>query len=158
MWVAGIDFDSNGIDLVLLEEDSNHALHHRWPLIGFDAFDRTQKVPDLRQPLWDSTAWRNVIALGIEDPRGASRTVDAPIYRTQGAIIACLPRGLLIYPWKPQAWRKQLGVSHIGKPPIAEFASHHWLDAPEKPTQDAWDAFCIAYATRMRMIRGQATG
>ncbi len=158
MWVAGIDFDSHGIDLVLLEEDSNHALHERWPLIGFDAFDRAMKVPDLRQFVWDSTAWRNVIALGIEDPRGPSRTADAPIYRTQGAILACLPRDLLVQPWKPQAWRKQLGIAHIGKPPIAEFASRHWLNPPQNARQDAYDAFCIAYATRMVMVRGRATG
>lgn len=157
MWVAGIDFDSHGIDLVLLEEESDYALHERWPLIGFDAFERAQHVSSLRQFVWDSTAWRNVIALGIEDPRGPSRNADAPIYRTQGAILACLPETLLVCPWKPGEWRKQLSVAHIGKLPLMEFALTHWAGAPERVTQDAADAFCIAYATRMVLVREEAT-
>jgi len=162
MWVAGVDFDSHGIDLVLLEEDSDQAFHERWPLIGVDAFDRAQHVAGLRKFVWDSTAWRNVIALGIEDPRGPARSADAPIYRTQGAILACLPDGLYVHPWKPQAWRKQIGVSHIGKPPLMEFAEQHWggqpggLNTPHL-TQDAADAFCIAWATRMVLVREVTT-
>lgn len=152
MWVGGLDFDSHSLDLVLLEEDEDVAYHHRWQLTGIDAFGRAQSVPSLT-PLWESTAWRNVIALGIEDPRGASRNADAPIYRTQGAILACLPDTLLVQPWKPQSWRKQLGVAHIGKGPPADFALAHWQNAPERPTQDALDAFCIAWATRMVIVR-----
>lgn len=154
MWVGGMDFDSHGIDLVLLNEDDDRAIHGRWPLVGFDAFSRARYVSTLRT-LFGSTAWRNVIALGIEDPRGASRTVDAPIYRTQGAILACLSPDLLVECWKPQSWRKALGINHIGKGPVADYALAHWTDGPDLPSQDALDAFCIAAATRKVLVRSE---
>lgn len=153
MYVAGIDFDTHGIDLVLLNEEDDRAIHGRWQLLGHDAFERARYVQTLDYHLWNSTAWRNVIALGIEDPRGPSRNVDAPIYRVQGAILACLSSELLVERWMPQAWRKRLQIAHIGKEPIREYALAHWLDAPQAVTQDALDAFCVAAATRAVLKR-----
>ena len=150
MIVAGIDFDTHGVDLVLLDEFSDNAIHRRFPLPGADAFTRARMVPS-RIASWP---WNDVLAIGIEDPRGASRTVDAPIYRVQGAILACIPEDHFVHPWKPQSWRKALVLPHIGKQPAMDFARRFWLNRQGIAiSQDAADAFCIAIATRAAIVR-----
>lgn len=149
--IAGIDFNSWQVDIVLLDEDTNQATHHVFVFGKGDAFDRARTV---RQSLPSRSWWedKGVIAIGIEDPRGAARNVDSVLYRVQGAILVCLPPLLLVQPWKPGEWRKQLGISNVGKEAPAQFAFDRWTGWPSGCTQDALDAYCLAFATRQRIV------
>jgi hypothetical protein len=165
MSVAGIDYSTRFVDVVLLDEDTDAATWHRFPLEGNDAFDRAryvgQAVPGRAMSFWD-----NVLAVGIEDPRGYG---SGSIYRVQGAVLACVPSGTLVQPWIPSAWRKTVGLpGNASKGQIGQFVVRHKLasigdgrdtshvmeGALPMPNgviwpQDACDAYCIALATRM---------
>jgi len=154
--IAGIDFNSHQADIVILDEDTDHATHHVFTFGEGDAFDRARTI---RYSMPSRSWWdeQGVIAIGIEDPRGAARNVDSVLYRVQGAILVCLPARLLVQPWKPGEWRKQLGISNVGKEAPAWFAAEHWTRFPSDLTiesQDALDAYCLAYATRQRIVIG----
>lgn len=163
--VAGIDFSSFQADVVLLSEDDDTAIHH---VLEFgktgDAFERARRVREA----FPSRGWwlEHCVAVGIEDPRGAARNVDSVLYRIQGAILACLPQMLMVQPWKPGEWRKQLGISNVGKEAPAQFARDRWawnptwvgVPEPLDRSQDAADAFCVAWATRDRLVKTQMKG
>ena len=153
--IAGIDFSSHQIDIVTLDENTNHATHHTYTLDtpGSDAFTRARQV---RHAMPTTTFWDDTLAIGIEDPRGMSRRSDSVLYRIQGAILASIPPILLVQDWKPSSWRKQLGIAQTGKQAPAEFALNHWQDPPGVVSQDACDAYCIAYATRQRIVIEEA--
>lgn len=154
--IAGIDFSSFQADIVVLSEDDDTATHHVFRFGKGDAFDRARTIRG-SMPSRDWWTDQGVIAIGLEDPRGVARSADAPLYRAQGAIIACLPPRLLVQPWKPGEWRKQLGISNVGKEAPAWFATNHWHSpAIRIASQDAMDAFCIAMATRQRIVIGMA--
>lgn len=153
--IAGIDFSSFQADIVLLSEDDDTATHHVFRFGKGDAFDRARTIRG-SMPSRDWWTDQGVIAIGIEDPRGVARSADAPLYRAQGAIIACLPPRLLVQPWKPGEWRKQLGISNVGKVAPAQFAFDRWDDWPVGCSQDALDAYCLAYATRQRVVIEEA--
>ena len=148
--VAGIDFSSHQADVVLLDESTDHATHHVFKFGRGDAFDRARTI---RYSMPSRSWWEDegVIAIGIEDPRGVARSADAPLYRAQGAILVCLPQLLLVQPWKPGEWRKQLGIANTGKVAPAAFALERWLPPVGVWTQDMADAYCLAYATRQRI-------
>lgn len=156
MAVAGIDFSTWQADVCIISEDDETAEWHVFPFgKQGDAFDRARRIRDCMP----SRGWwidQGVIAVGIEDPRGASRKVDAPIYRAQGAIVACLPSSLLVVPWKPQQWRSELGIAPHGKEAPRDFALGRWVNRPDEPSQDLCDAFGIGVATRQRIVVGDA--
>ena len=152
MAVGGIDFSSFQADIVILDEDTDHATHHVYRFGKGDAFDRARTI---RYSMPSRSWWeeQGVIAIGIEDPRGVARSADAPLYRAQGAIIACLPERLLVQPWKPGEWRKQIGISNVGKDAPAEYAWSHWPGSVGHGiSQDGLDAYCLAYATRQKIV------
>lgn len=154
--ICGIDFSSFQADIVLLSEDGDTATHHVFRFGKGDAFDRARTIRG-SMPSRDWWTDQGVIAIGIEDPRGVARSADAPLYRAQGAILSCLPARLLVQPWKPGEWRKQLGISNVGKEAPYQFALTRWYGTGEPPTsQDAADAYCLAYATRQRVVIEQA--
>jgi hypothetical protein len=163
MSVAGIDFNSFQADVVILDEDTDAAEHHVFTFgrtIGGtgDAFDRARTI----RHTMPTTSWweeHGVIAIGIEDPRGAARNVDSILYRVQGAILACLPARLMVAPWKPGEWRKELGLPNTGKEAPAAFARTNWDHMRDGDySQDALDAYCLAFATRQRIVIEAATG
>lgn len=159
MSIAGIDFSTNWIDIVVLDEDD----FTRVPVwircnvsedtvtgetLG-DAFERARRVRSAlpRSGFWEDSG---VIAIGIEQPRGNYGTT--PLFRMQGAILACLPTRLLVTPWNPSSWRVGCGMKgNASKDDVREFAVQRllprslndWQDWP----QDAFDAYCIARAT-----------
>jgi hypothetical protein len=163
--IAGIDFSTRFVDVVLLDEDTDAAEWHRFELVGQDAFDRSRLVrdtmPNRSSPFWDET-----IAVGIEDPRGYNA---GALYRIQGAILSCLPRTTLVHPLIPSHWRKTVGLpgnaskddvaAHavyllLGSPPaskVSDYRRHIVMDWP----QDACDAYCIALATRTLLQHGE---
>lgn len=169
MTIAGIDFSSFQVDVAILSEDDDTATHHEFKFgkKDQDAFDRARCIREIMptRTWWEA---QGVIAVGIEDPRGPHRNVDSVIYRVQGAILACIPPELMVKPWKPQEWRKQIGVSHKGKESLYEFAVARWpesrysytadglIDGLVEPSQDCCDAYCMAYATRMQIQFAEA--
>lgn len=144
--VAGIDFNTHTIDVVLLDEDSDTATPHRFLLDkAGDAFDRARSI----RAVMRSRGWwhdQGVIAVGIEQPRG-NHGVQA-LFRVQGGILQCLPDDLLVQPWNPSSWRVACGLpGNCAKELVAGWVDElhgHGLGWP----QDLYDAYAIAYATR----------
>jgi hypothetical protein len=153
--VAGIDFSSHAIDVVTLDEDTDRAEWHRFPLAGSDAFDRARAV---RAAMPVGSFWDDVLACGIEDPRGYGA---GSLYRVQGAVLGCLPARLLVQPLIPSSWRKTVGLKgnaskqDIDAFALAKMAAVEGMVKFSWP-QDAMDAYCIALATRTLLQHGQA--
>lgn len=145
-WVAGIDFSSRAIDIVLVDVDERLApVWTRYQLSGQDAFDRTRRVgmvmPGLKSGFWD-----DVIAVGIEHPAGKFGT--GVMMRVQGAVLAMLPSGVLVQPWPPSLWRKSVGLKgNASKADVVAFCLPVGDDGLGDWPQDAYDAYCIALAT-----------
>lgn len=155
MSIAGIDFSTFAVDVVLLDENTDAATWHRFELSGQDAFDRARSVREAMiaaSPLWD-----DVQAIGIEDPRGYGA---GSLYRVQGAILARLPHRTLVQPWIPSEWRKEVGLpGNASKLDVWEFvvdrAPNH-QEIHDKWSYDSTDAYCIALATQQRLQYGAA--
>ena len=150
MNVAGIDLSTHAVDVVLVPLDGNEPPEwRRYPLDGPSSFDRARTVRDAMPPRTGGL-WDNVLAVGIEDPRGHSA---GHAYRIQGAILSCLPASVLVQPWIPSAWRKAVGLKgNASKEDVVSWALGYGDDWP----QDAYDAFAIAVATRDAITVGEA--
>lgn len=144
MSVAGIDYSTRFVDVVLLDEDTDAATWHRFPLDGHDAFQRARSAHAL---LPMASFWDDVLACGIEDPRGYGA---GSLYRVQGAILSTLPHWLLVQPWIPGQWRKACGLAgNAPKASVFDWVGNHGpLSGNSDWPQDACDAYAIAYATR----------
>ena len=151
--VAGIDFSSHAIDVVLIDVDGRQPPRwHRYPLTGQDAFDRARSVADA-MPGRSSVYWDNVLAVGIEHPAGHHGT--GPLLRVQGAVLAQIPARMLVKAWPPGSWRKAVGLAgNATKGAVALFAGNSKF--PGYPNQDACDAYCIALATRQAITTEKA--
>ena len=152
MNVAGIDLSTRFVDVVKLELDSDRATWHRFELKGQDAFERARSV-GLAVPGRAMSFWDDVLAVGIEDPRGYGA---GSLYRVQGAVLACIPQGRLVHPWIPSAWRKAVGLpGNASKDVVGLFVSgrrrHVDQWAVVRWPQDACDAYCIALAVRNQL-------
>jgi hypothetical protein len=157
--IAGVDYSTRAVDVVLLDEDSDAATWHRFELLGNDAFDRTRDVQ--RAFNLTSEQWDSVVAVGIENPGGKFGT--SAMYRVQGAVLASIPFYKLVQPFPPAAWRKHVGLSgRASKTDVQMFVDDHRIRAMfsnrtqsdiEAWPQDACDAYCIALATRTLLER-----
>lgn len=157
MSVAGIDFSSRFVDVVLLDETTDAATWHRVALSGADAFDRARSVRSAMFRDFPPSLWDDVLAVGIEDPRGYGA---GSLYRVQGAILACIAAHKLVQPWIPSAWRKAVGLpGNCDKAAVTCFVGDT-LGSPAPGLiadeafywpQDACDAYCIALATRQQI-------
>jgi hypothetical protein len=146
--VAGFDYSTHAVDLVLLDEDSNNAEWHRYDLIGHDAFERTRSVP---QWLPSRGFYRDsgVLAIFIEEPRGKGKIDSSTLFRIQGAILATLPPEIVVGPLMPHQWKPKCGLKgNAQKYEVDCFAHETWVNRPISAVQDAHDAFAIAYAGR----------
>jgi len=151
--VLGIDFSSLAIDIVGIHlDDLEPPTWTRYALEGQDAFDRTRTIGRL-MPSPSSSAYDNVIAIGIEHPAGKFGT--GSMMRVQGAVLACLPSGVLVQPWPPSAWRKAVGLpGNASKDDVRAFGLDAFGGEYRAPvTQDCFDAYCIALATRQALER-----
>lgn len=146
--IAGIDFSTRAVDVVLLSEDSDAATWHRFELHGDGAFDRTRSVA-LSVPGAGHSFWDDVLAVGIEQPRGNHGVVH--MARIQGAVLTRIPTDKLVHPINPSDWRKTVGLpGNCSKDEVRMWVTGLWdgaLDRYDWP-QDACDAYCIALATR----------
>jgi hypothetical protein len=165
--IAGIDFSSRAVDVVLLDEDTDAATWHRFELDGDGAFDRTRSV---RAAMPGSSFWDDVLAVGIEQPRGRNALVA--LGRVQGAVLACIPVETLVHPLNPSSWRQAVGLpGNCGKAAVRAFVAatikvgHDampnnspllWPHLASYWSQDACDAYCIALATRSLLQREAA--
>jgi hypothetical protein len=150
--IAGIDYSTRAVDVVLLDEDTDAATWHRFELLGKDAFDRTRDVQ--RAFNLTSEQWDSVMAVGIENPGGKFGT--SAMYRIQGAVLSCIPFHKLVQPFPPASWRKTVGLpGNASKDDVAEWAT--WKGGLGAKavfwSQDACDAYCIALATRTLLER-----
>jgi hypothetical protein len=154
MFVAGIDYSTKAVDVVLIDEDAVGAPEwHRFPLGGLgDGFDRARTV----RAAMPSRGWwedKGVIAVGIEDPRGYGAGF---LYRVQGGILQCLPRDVLVQPWIPSAWRSRCDLpGNCSKQAVANRVGL-WVPSAADWPWDACDAYCIARATRDSLEREAA--
>ena len=153
-YIVGCDFSTKAVDFVYLDEnDMEPPRWNRCHLEGADAWERTRELS--RQPGWPSWMWDDVLAVGIEDPAGNHGT--SYLYRVQGAILARIPRSILVQPWRPAQWRKAVGLPGNASKKDVFIASDDMLpeDWPLWP-QDAHDAHMIALATLLAITREKA--
>jgi Holliday junction resolvasome RuvABC endonuclease subunit len=154
--IAGIDLNSNTVDVCLLDEDTMDARWIRYRIDdggkGLDAFERACR---LRDAMPARTAWTDagVIAIGIE--HGASRSFKSVTAqsRVEGALAACLPPSVPKYLFMPASWKKlALGHGRASKEDGATWSRHtiHWQDDRGFHPQDAIDAACIARAAQLK--------
>ena len=155
MNVAGIDFSSHAIDVVLVDVDGRQPPRwHRYPLTGADAFDRTRSVAN-SMPERSSAYWDNVLAVGIEHPAGKFGT--GPLMRLQGAVLAQIPARMLVKAWPPGAWRKAVGLPGNATKGVVAWASIDLKTGAESDwPQDAHDAHLIALATQHAITAQEA--
>lgn len=175
MNVAGIDFSSHFVDVVLVDHEGRQPPRwHRYPLTGQDAFDRARSVADA-MPGRSSVYWDNVLAVGIEHPAGKFGT--GPLLRIQGCVLAQIPARMLVKAWPPGSWRKAVGLpGNASKATVYQHVARHhrpgWTQelgpmfggtyAGAANTtaltwpQDACDAWCIALATRQAITQQEA--
>jgi hypothetical protein len=168
MLVAGIDYSSRFVDVVTVPyEGAGAPVWHRFPLVGADAFDRARSVAD-SVPGRSSVLWEDIIAVGIEHPGGNHGT--GALVRVQGAVLARIPARMLVHPLPPGRWRKLVGlpgnaskgdVALYACDPLGHFDYRRHPDGEMKVPdlqweQDAYDAYCIALATRSLIDTKQA--
>jgi hypothetical protein len=144
MTIAGCDYSTHAVDIVLLDEDTDAATWHRFPLAGRDAFERARYV---RVGMPGGSFWDDVLAVGIEEPRGYNA---GALYRVQGAILARIPLDKLVQPLGPSEWRRRVGLSgNASKGEVkSQVITWAWASGAGGWPLDACDAYCIALATR----------
>lgn len=143
MNVAGVDFSTKAIDVVLLDEDTDAYMWASIPVEGRTPFDRAQ---DIRFAVPTASWWENhgVRLIAIEEPRGYGQLAMGTLY---GAIVARLPQGIPAVPFIPQHWKKPFtGNGNASKEQVRARALEFGLgvDMP----QDAYDAYGIAWVAR----------
>jgi Holliday junction resolvasome RuvABC endonuclease subunit len=146
---AGIDFSTRAIDVVLLDDDTDHATWHRYPLDppAFNAALQVRHTVLLRRSWLED---QGVHSVWIELPWARQRKAVAPLMRLQGAILSRLPLDLIAGELAPQTWKKlTVGKANASKDDVRAWAvlEPGWT-LPGHWTQDAIDAYAIAYAGR----------
>jgi hypothetical protein len=151
--IAGVDFSSRAIDVVLLEDDSDRAEWHRFELTGGTPFERARSLRGCfpTRSWWDD---HGVYLLGIEDPHSRFPHVAKALGISCGAVAALLPRDLCVIATPPKEWKRVFcGNANANKDAVVNAVpldslwsgcSIPTLDIP----QDAFDAYGIAYAVR----------
>lgn len=157
MKIAGIDVNSNHIDVVLLQLDTDHAEYHRRRIDTGPKEDAFQRARRLRDAMPARGAWidHGVLTIGIEKPMAFGNVGNGivPQIRVQGALLACLPVDIDIVELLPNEWKKaSVGHGRADKTAVATWARTAWLDQPDRCPQDAYDAYAIAWATRARYL------
>ncbi len=155
--VGGIDFSSNCVDVVLLDEDRETSVWERFTLgtRPLTAFVRARQVREVLPP---RGRWvdRGVVMFAIERPMGAAIRATAVLMRVQGAVLACLPPQLPVLELPPEEWKREtVGRGNASKDDVAVWAREH-AGAPNGWPQDALDALAIAWAAHAMCERAAA--
>jgi Holliday junction resolvasome RuvABC endonuclease subunit len=144
--VAGIDFSTKAIDVVLLNDDTDHATWHRYTITHKQgAFYAARQVNDAMPT---SSFWDQVWLAAIEDPYSNSRGTAKALGMIRGAVLASIPTRLPILPTAPQEWKRVFcGNPSASKTDVKDAAIRRGFD-PADAAQDAYDAYGIAWAIR----------
>lgn len=147
-YLAGCDYSTHSIDIVLIDEDTREARRTHLELGGADAWARIRNVRDV-MPARDWWRDEGVLAIGIEIPLFRSTN---KLQIVLGAILATLPAWLLVQPLDARTWRKLAGMpGNASKADVSAYAGHllgHFR-LGERMTcwsQDSYDAYCLARA------------
>ena len=146
--IAGVDFSSRAIHLVLLDDDTDTAEGHVIELVGRTPFERA------RSALWffPPRSWfedKGVWLLGIEDPHSRANHTAKALGLAAGAIAALLPRELVVIQTPPAEWKRLFtGDAHAAKEIVGLHARAIWPEPPAKADDNTWDAYGIAWAVR----------
>jgi Holliday junction resolvasome RuvABC endonuclease subunit len=161
--IAGIDFSTHAVDVILLDEDTGRPRWHRRRLDTGpgDAFNAALRVRDA-MPV--RGAWRDsgVTLIAIERPWSRQLRSIAVLMRIQGAILATLPPQLPILELHPQTWKREtVGKSNASKAAVAAWARAELILRCGSTTvdgwpQDAFDAYAIARAAQALNDRSEA--
>lgn len=152
--IAGVDYDSNGVFVVLVDEDTGAWQGQMQGDLACgpgDALARCRRLRDL-VPARGDWADAGVVAIGIESTFSRDFRAAVALCRVQGALIACLPRDLPLYLLtangrRTPGWKLQtVGTTNASKLEVRSWALEH--GAPDGLPQDFYDAFAIARATR----------
>lgn len=152
---AGIDYSTIAVDVALLDEDTDHATHHRYRLDEGPG-DGLARIRRLRDQLPARGAWtdRGVTAVALELPfsRGKMAGNDR-LMMCAGAILACIPPRLELRLLRADDWRRSCGLPTRAprdehKRNALSFAGERWLNHPVPFTDNAADAYCLAWALR----------
>lgn len=154
MKVAGIDFSTLAVDLVLLDEDTPAATWHRFPLAGATALEKARSL----RARFPGRSWfedQGVYLVGIEDPIGRFPATQKALGCVAGATAALLPPDVPLRAMTPSQWfPASVGcapprLSDERKELATNWALHVVeLEAADKWPHDAFDAYAIAWAAR----------
>lgn len=153
--IAGIDYDSEGVYIVLIDEDTGGMMSlARRRLFSANGRPETsfERARTLFRQMPARQGWGDagVVAIGIEDPYSRFPEAIKAEARVQGAILSLLPDDLEILPLKPHTrdgWKAlTVGKANASKEQVAAWARAQ--SAPPAVRQDFYDAFAIARATR----------
>lgn len=152
---AGIDLSTEAVDVVLLDTDSDDAVHNQYRLdTGPGGY--LERVRRVREILPARGRWRDsgVVLIAIEKPMSSSFKGAVPLATVLGAVLANLPRDLDVMPLEPSEWKKWSvgggfpGHGNAKKDAVADWARLRWHNRPVRASQNAYDAYAVAYAAR----------
>lgn len=147
--IAGCDVSSFAIDLVLLEDDTDDATWHHYPLTGRTPFERVRTL----RAVFPSRSWwedHGVWLLGIEEPYSQSKGVAKALGLATGAVCALLPADLTVIQTPPQEWKRlTVGKASASKGDVYDWSRDQLGHRFEKWKQDGYDAYAIARAVRL---------
>lgn len=148
MIVVGADLSTFAIDLVRLDYDTDQAEWHRVDL-GDAKTPKLDRIRNIGHRMPRGQWWDDVGLVGIERPAGKFGVAD--VAAAYGAVLARIPERVAVFQFRPAEWRKACGLpGNCSKHDVARFAAARWqpIDAMRNVTQDALDAWAIAYAAR----------
>lgn len=142
--IAGVDFSTRTVDVVLLSLNGDEAMYLRRHIEAETALRAARNV---RDAMPERKAWADVLLVGIERPFGHPASVSA-LLRVQGAVLACIPPDIPVHEMAPTSWKKSFtGRGHASKADVRARARPFF--APDALIrQDTADACGIAYAAR----------
>lgn len=157
--IAGIDYSSFQIDIVLLDDEADTATWHPCPLPGKTPFDRARAVRHRFPTLswWDD---QGVYLVAIEDPYSQANHTAKALGLIAGAIACRLPPQLTVIHTAPSEWKRLA----VGKPSASKAEVTRWArvqlehgyvspippsDMVTKWSEHAYDAYSIARAVRV---------
>jgi Holliday junction resolvasome RuvABC endonuclease subunit len=145
---VGIDVSTRSIDVVLLRDDGRARWFSREldSDNGWAAADSIrQRVVGLRRVLIEARP--DVVA--FEDPFSQSRGTAKVYGLLIGACMTLVPQHLPIMGLSPNVWKTAtVGNPRATKADVAAWAAERWTNPLNVVTQDAFDAYAIAWAGR----------
>lgn len=148
MTVAGIDFSSRAVHIVLLDADTTDASLRVFAMLGSTPFERARSLRRVfpTRGFWEDNG---VYLVGIEDPHSRANHTAKALGLAAGAIAALLPNAMTVVQTAPSEWHRLFtGNASASKDEVAAHARQVWPEPPPDGDDNAWDAYGIAWAVR----------